>query len=183
MRALRVDFSPRTLGGMFRALPLWSWPALILGLLGCLMVAVNVWSLQKQGAPLNDEIKALERRLEARNALPHVVRHELISPQQAIGVNLAVRQLNVPWAEVLDAIEASCGPNVAMIELTPDSRKQSVRGTAEARSTSEMIAYVERLKAQGYFSTVRLIKHEVNAQDRNEPVRFQFEAPWREVMP
>ena len=43
-------------------------------------------------------------------------------------------RLNVPWSDVLDAIERSTTQKVALLTLEPDARTGSVALTAEARS-------------------------------------------------
>ena len=49
---------------------------------------------------------------------------------------------------------------------------------AEAKTSDDMIAYIEQLKKQEFFTAVLLTKHEINEQDPNKPWRFQFEAQW-----
>jgi hypothetical protein len=43
-----------------------------------------------------------------------------------------------------------------------------------------MIAYIERLKKVDLFVHVDLIKHEVSEQDPYKPLRFEFEAKWKD---
>ncbi|HZV65151.1 MAG TPA: PilN domain-containing protein, partial [Telluria sp.] len=62
--------------------------------------------------------------------------------------------------------------------LEPDARKRTMRITAEAKTSDDMIAYVEQLKQQELFAAVVLTRHEINDQDPNKPIRFQLDAQW-----
>jgi Tfp pilus assembly protein PilN len=98
---------------------------------------------------------------------------------QAAAVNAAVLQLNLPWRALHDAVQAGTPANIALLAMEPDARKNSVRITAEAKSSDDMIAYVEQLQKGDWFSAVLLSRHEINEQDPNRPIRFQLDAQWR----
>jgi hypothetical protein len=89
-------------------------------------------------------------------------------------------QLNLPWRDVLDAVEAATPESIALLMLEPDAKKRRLKGTAEAKSSESMISYIEELKRQKYFSEIILTRHETNDQDPNRPLRFLFEAQWLE---
>jgi Tfp pilus assembly protein PilN len=98
---------------------------------------------------------------------------------QAAAVNAAVLQLNLPWRALYDAVQAGTPANIALLALEPDARKSLLRITAEAKTSDDMIAYVEQLKKSEWFSGVLLSRHEINEQDPNRPIRFQLDAQWR----
>jgi hypothetical protein len=78
-----------------------------------------------------------------------------------------------------DAVQAATPATIALLALEPDARKSSVRITAEAKNSDDMIAYVEALQRVEWFTTVLLARHEINEQDANRPIRFQIDAQWR----
>ena len=47
------------------------------------------------------------------------------------------------------------------------------------RNSDDMVGYVQVLKQQEFFSGAALVRHEIEAQDPNKPIRFQVEAQWR----
>ena len=94
-------------------------------------------------------------------------------------MNASVQQLNLPWRGLHDAVQAATPATIALLALEPDARKSSVRITAEAKSSDDMIAYVEALQRVEWFATVLLVRHEINEQDANRPIRFQIDAQWR----
>ena len=57
--------------------------------------------------------------------------------------------------------------------------RRSLRITAEAKDSDDMIAYVEQLQSRNWFGAVELVRHEINEQDPNRPIRFQIDAAWR----
>jgi hypothetical protein len=84
MRRVRIDFAPRTAGAMIHGLSLWWWPLLALGVLSALGVLTNLWALQREMAPLGQELHALQQRLNDRVARPRQVVASPITPVQAL---------------------------------------------------------------------------------------------------
>jgi Tfp pilus assembly protein PilN len=67
---------------------------------------------------------------------------------------------------------------VALLALEPDARRRSLRITAEARNSDDMLAYVAKMQEQGWFASVALVRHEIAEQEPNRPLRFQLSAQW-----
>ena len=128
-------------------------------------------------------LRRLHAQLAERAARKQVPQPFVIPDAQATAVNAATAQLNLPWRDLLDAIEAATPAHIALLALEPDAKKSSLRGTAEAKSHDTMIAYIEELKKQGFLGLVALSRHETNEQDQNKPLRFQFEAQWTGATP
>ncbi len=110
--------------------------------------------------------------------MPVALAQPRIPEAQAAAVNAAVLQLNLPWRALHDAIGEATPATIGLLALEPDPRKRSIRITAEAKSSDDMIAYVELLKRQELFAGVTLARHEINEQDPNRPIRFQLDAEW-----
>lgn len=178
MKTVRIDFAPRGLRrALFRA-PRTTWVLLW----GAIVLAPTAVTSHIQ---YRERLQQHERRVArvaaataAPVAAPAVVRPPLPAAQ-VTAVNATVRQLNLPWRALHDAIQAATPATVALLALEPDAKKSSVRITAEAKSSDEMIAYVEQLRAVEWFSGVLLTRHEINEQDPNRPIRFQIDAQWR----
>lgn len=177
MKAIRIDFAPsswrRTL---YRAGPL-AWSMALVGVLLCAAGATLGWRLLQQQRHDSAELAAALTRSKAPVSVPVAVRPR-IPDAQAASVNAAVMQLNLPWRALHDAIGEATPASIALLALEPDARKRSIRLTAEAKTSDEMIAYVEQLKRQEMFTAVTLTRHEINEQDPNRPIRFQLDAEW-----
>jgi Tfp pilus assembly protein PilN len=98
-----------------------------------------------------------------------------ITAQQRQAWSHVARQLNTPWASLLDTLEAGTPDNVALVSIEPDARVGSVRLQVEAKTLDTLLAYAMALGALPLFESVSLIKHETNEQDSNRPVRLNLD--------
>jgi Tfp pilus assembly protein PilN len=180
MKRLRIDFAPQSARtALARMHPLaWLAVAAALGAGAHAAIVYTDVARQRQGAA--DELRRVQSRSAAQAAASQPKPKAPIPEQQAHAVNAAIAQLNLPWRDVLDAVESATPATIALVALEPDAKKHIVKGTAEAKTGDAMIAYIEELKRQPFFRFVVLTKHEINAQDPNRPLRFQFEAQWGE---
>jgi hypothetical protein len=83
-----------------------------------------------------------------------------------------VRQLALPWAPLIQALEASATREVAILQLQPDAETRSVRLTAEARTREAMFAYLRRLAAAPVLADVHVVNHQVQRDDPQRPIQF-----------
>lgn len=113
------------------------------------------------------------------SAKPSLHRTEAVSTKQAIEINLAIMQLNLPWGDFLSAIERNQSGNVALLGIEPNAVKQSVRIEGEAKTAEDMVDFVEQLGEDSFFQAASLLRHQINESDRNRPYRFMMEATWR----
>lgn len=178
MKRLDIDFAPT---GVRRALyrtGLRTWA--LVALLFALSVVIGFLGYRLVAQQKADEAALNAARVRARAPVVVAValRPPAISAPQAAAVNAAVLQLNLPWRALHDAIGAATPPSIALLALEPDARKGTMRITAEAKSSDDMIAYIESIKQQELFASVTLARHEINDQDANRPIRFQLDAAW-----
>jgi hypothetical protein len=89
------------------------------------------------------------------------------------------RQLALPWAALVHAIERAATREVALLQLQPDADKGVLRLTAEARNRAAMFGYVRRLAAAKHMSEVHLVSHQVQREDPRRPVQFTLQAALR----
>lgn len=180
MRKVRIDFAPASLRRTLYHAPRGTWSLVIaaLALAGPLAsVSAQYRGLQRAQAQRAAQTAQAQARAVAR--VPVAAPARVVPPAQAGAVNAAAQQLNLPWRGLYDAVQAATPATIALLALEPDAKKNSVRITAEAKSSDDMIAYVEQLEHIEWFSTVLLARHEINEQDRNRPIRFQIDAQWR----
>jgi Tfp pilus assembly protein PilN len=182
MRKVRIDFAPPSLRRTWSRAPRGTWSLLLvaLALAGPLASSIAQYrGLQREQA--QREMLAQAQAARARKAVqvPVAAPVRTVPPAQAGAVNAAVQQLNLPWRGLHDAVQAATPATIALLALEPDARKSSVRITAEAKNSDDMIAYVGQLQRIDWFSAVLLARHEINDQDKNRPIRFQIDAQWR----
>lgn len=181
MKKVRIDFAPRSVRrSLFLAgLPAWAGSAVALALAASAGWAS--WQLTaSQRAFEAERAAARARQVEAR-PLKVAAAVPALAPAEAAAVNTVVMQLNLPWRDLRDAVRAATPRSVALLALEPDAKQRALRLTAEAKSGDDMVDYVERLKQQPVFESVVLVRHEINDQDPNRPLRFQVDAQWRQA--
>jgi Tfp pilus assembly protein PilN len=180
MKRLPIDFAPPSARTLIERMHPLAWFAVAIALVAGAHAAVVYTDLRRQLQGVADELRQVQARLAAQAAASQPKPKAPIPEPQAHAVNAAIAQLNLPWRDVLDAVESATPSTIALVALEPDAKKHLIKGTAEAKTGEAMIAYIEKLKRQPFFRFVVLTKHEVNAQDPNHPLRFQFEAEWGE---
>jgi Tfp pilus assembly protein PilN len=156
--------------------------AALAGAAGLLLCAGAVWlalHLSEQREERAQQLQRVQQRAAVLAQQPAAVPETAIPAAQAAAVNAAVLQLNLPWRDLQDAVAAATPANIALLALEPDARKQVLKITAEAKSSDEMVGYIELLKQQELFASAVLARHEIGDQDPNKPIRFQVEAQWR----
>lgn len=187
MKPLHIDFAPHSIARAVYLTPLFTWIILFVAVACWLGVAIKATALVKQRetlAMMLSETSARAQILLDERAARRLAANSFTIPEaQAVAINNAVAQLNLPWRDLFDALESATPGTIALLAIEPDAKKRLLKGTAEAKTGDGMIAYIEQLKKQPFFAGVLLTRHEINAQDPNQPIRFQFEAQWVEVMP
>lgn len=145
------------------------------------LVAVQSWDTHQQLQATRQAVEALQQKqaraarraegpsAEGRSAAP------ALTAQQTQAWNQLLRQLNTPWSAILDTLETATPQTVALVSIEPDARQASLRLQAEARTLETLLAYAGALNHQGPFGEVRLIKHETQDQDPNQPVRLSMD--------
>ncbi|MEX5747331.1 PilN domain-containing protein [Massilia sp. X63] len=179
MKRTHIDFAPRTLRRtLFRVPPRFA--GFVLATAGlCFVLLAQLLGYQEERAQLAALQAAIAMRANAMRPLPVAAQPAFTVPEaQAQAVNDAVMQLNLPWRDLVEAVSAATPSNVALLALEPDARRRSLRITAEARNSDDMLAYVARMQEQGWFASVALVRHEIAEQEPNRPLRFQLSAQW-----
>jgi len=183
MKQIAIDFAPRTLRRTLYQTSAWTWLCTLIGLAICIAAGLAARSLFDQIDTQEATLRRVHTKLNERSDNKPVVKKVVVSDAQATAVNAAIAQLNLPWRDVFDAMEGATPKTIALLTLEPDAKRNLVRGMAEAKTSDDMIAYIEQLKKQDFFTSVLLTKHEINEQDPNKPLRFQFEAQWAGEIP
>jgi len=178
IKPLRTDFAPHSVKRSVLLTQPMTWLVGAIGVLVCAGAAASAFHLIKQTQIYSTDVATIQAKHSAQQKHQSPPKVWAIPDAQAIAITSAIEQLNLPWRDVLDAIESATPANVALLSIEPDARHHVVKGMAEVKTSYEMLAYLEMLKKQEFFGRVVLTKHEINTQDTNKPYRFQFEAQW-----
>lgn len=155
----------------------WRLGALASGVL--LAAASTLWyqGASQQLGMVQDEVAQLTGA--NRSPAPPVPRGR---EAEMRAVDKAVLQLNVPVDTLLGAVQAPADMRVALLGLDVSGegpQSNTVRVSAEARTSAEMAAYVSHVGSTPPFIAAVLTRHEV-AKGPGRPYRFTVEATWRD---
>jgi len=172
LRATRIDFS-----GKRPAPPAWVLVLLVLGIAAGTSAVWRVSETAMRAGRAAADVERARKVLAAR--LPPEPARAALPETRVVAINNAITQLNLPWAPLFESLENLQPRDVALLSLEPDGKKRLLRILAEAKQPDDMIAFVRLLREQPQFADAVLLKHEVNVQDPNRPIRFLVQAWWK----
>jgi len=149
---------------------------------GILLLAVGLLACAALARDFQEKVAqrdSLEARLSA-TARPH----RSASPGESRTAAAAAaieKQLWVPWSSLLTELESASedvASTVSLLEVEPDPIKHVVRITAEARTLSDALAYLERLQKSSMLRYPMLDSHELRKDDPQHPIRVKLSAEW-----
>jgi nitrate reductase NapAB chaperone NapD len=112
----------------------------------------------------------LERAGAERRPARPISRERL--EEETRSAQAVVRQLNFPWAGMVQAIEKAAIRDVALLQLQPNADARTLRLVAEARESEAMFEFLRRLGTVGGLSEVHLVNHQVRRDDSPRSIRF-----------
>ena len=87
-----------------------------------------------------------------------------------------VRQLTLPWGDIVRAIEGASMRDVGVLNMQPDAQQRLLKLTAEAKTREAMLEYVRRIAQTQGLSDVYIVSHQVRADDPSRPIQFSVQA-------
>jgi hypothetical protein len=123
------------------------------------------------------ELDAAEALLAGTRPVRAIPRERLEAEMKS--AQAAVRQLTLPWAELIDSLERAAMQEVAVLHIQPDAQNRVLRVSAEARREGPMLEYLRRLEGTGSFAEVHLISHQVREQEHGRPIQFSVQASFK----
>ena len=101
--------------------------------------------------------------------------------EETKAVNEVVRQLGLPWARMIAAVEKAATADVVVLQLQPEAQQRLLRLTAEAKTREAMLQYVRRLGGDSALAEVHLGRHEVRVDQPGRPIQFAVQAALRDA--
>jgi hypothetical protein len=179
MKAITIDFAPRTMQRAISRSDVKARWLFIIALVLCVTSVISLSLVGNRQQAYQDrlaEMDSANASAQAAISRPALV----LSAGQVAAVNTIIQQLNFPWHRLFDTLELVTPTSIALLELMPDAKKHMIKGIAEADTMDAALNYIARLNRQSALGSVVLSKHEVNIEDVNKPVKFEFEAIWVE---
>ncbi|MDB5804533.1 MAG: hypothetical protein JWN73_1855 [Betaproteobacteria bacterium] len=173
MTPVRIDFSGARV-------PASGWALLLFaaGAAACIGTAWRVSNFSLDESRVMAEMARAQAAVNVR--LPAPVAPVVIAEDRVTAINGAIAELNLPWQALFSSLERIKPNNIALLGLEPNGPKHLLRISAEAKQADDMLDFVRLLRQQPPFVDALLVKHEINTQDSNRPLRFSVEAVWKD---
>ena len=167
-RTLSIDFVRRT----------WRIDRVALALLiaAALLGAAALWQMRAGREALATLEAELATQQRAGQHAVAVRAQTTIGPERTRAMNDAIRRLNLPWEDILVALNKAASPQVALLALEPEPSNSIIKLQAEAKSFEAMLAYQRELEA--LFPEAILTRHEVLLKEPGAPLRFSIQTRW-----
>jgi predicted nuclease with TOPRIM domain len=158
----------------------FNWLGLFL-LVVSLAVTLFTWQAYqaKRVEFLGLEAKLAELNQQQQQKLPIKQAPVSIQPEQLKQLQETVNALAVPWNTLFEAVEQSDQKDIALLSIEPNSQKQQVVITGEAKNLQVALAYIAQLESQPALSQVFLQKHSIDEANVSKPVSFTVFAKWK----
>ena len=157
-----------------------NWLSIGIFLASLIMAALAWQGYQNQQLKLADS--ALQLKQFSQQTLPKSQSTKTniaqVTPNDTKQLAEAVDLLITPWSALLVAIEQAEMQDIALLSLEPNSKKQLVTLTGEAKNLSVVLQYIKQLQQTPMLSQVYLQKHNIDESDASKPVRFSLLAKW-----
>ena len=157
-----------------------NWLNISVLLASLLMVALTWQGYQNQQLKLADTSSQLKQFSQQTlpKSQPIKMNAALITPDETKQLTETVGMLTTPWNNLLVAIEQADMQDIALLSLEPNSKKQLVLITGEAKNLSIVLQYIKQLQQAPMLAQVYLQKHSIDETDASKPVRFSLLAKW-----
>lgn len=157
-----------------------NWFGISILLASLLLLALTGQVYQKQQLKLADislQLKQFSQQTLPKSQ-PIKMDTALVTPDETKQLTEAVNMLATPWNNLLVAIEQADMQDIALLSLEPNSKKQLVVLTGEAKNLPVVLQYIKQLQQTPMLAQVYLQKHSIDEADASKPVRFSLLAKW-----
>ncbi len=159
-------------------------PRLTISNLGFLMLLISLLLLgfvlrQSQVHQARDVATLQDLNKKTLPTTAPVQRVEATSPEELKQVATIVESLITPWQPLMLAIERADMPDIALLSIDPNIKKQQVLLVGEAKNLQTVLRYIEQLEAQEVLHDVYLQKHMIEETDISKPVTFSVLTKWK----
>lgn len=156
-----------------------SRPGAVLLICGAVAMGISVeqyFTLHQQIADLKENLGAIAATAKRERDQPLPDTEQLRARIQL--ASQVVQKRAVPWDALFRDIEAASDKDVGVLSVQPDAGAKVLRITGEARNSTALAAYIERLEKQPSLGEVYLAEHELRQESGRSPLRFGLQATW-----
>ncbi len=170
MRALSLDFEAKA-----GAAKLGYWLLAVGALAAALVVGAQAMLSQELARYATPTSVAQPGGGPSKQSLARAISAESAA---LAGARSVVGHLSGPREKLFRTLETIDAPDVALLAITPNAHKRTLRIYGEARTFGAMLAYLSALQESRTFDDVVLVEHEILDNDPQRPLRFGLSAGW-----
>ncbi|WP_164504214.1 PilN domain-containing protein [Nitrosomonas sp. HPC101] len=178
MRSLKLNFPYRR-----QQMPLVDYLLLFLGVVVALTV---IYTLKQTMSKITywevREARIVQQQKHDRQPRTPIVRINKATQQEFKRADDILRQLNLPWEALFDALELAASEQIALLSLQPSVSGQTIRITGEARDLGALVEYVQALELGPVLKNVHLASYKTRQDHPRHPIVFSVVATWHESL-
>lgn len=150
--------------------------AMLLIAIACTWYWLQQYQTQQQALSTLVSTSGVAPALPSKQVKPVV---ETASEDEIQYANDIVTQLSTPWNPLLTSLEQVNAPDIALLSIEPNRKKQQLVLTGQAKNMAATLQYVQALAQRNTLTQVYLLKHQVDQSDPFKPVGFTIVAQWK----
>lgn len=155
--------------------------AMFLLITGALMLAGSIFYFQQIASKTQRLEADIEQLMHTKNTRPSLKMNSkeyIKTRDEAVAVNAVISEIVMPWTSLFKTLEASDRPDVKLMSVEPNIKKQALRMDAVAMDVDSMMRYVDGLSQQKMFKSVALVTQQSADINGQTAVHFVVEARW-----
>lgn len=173
MRELELDYQ-RSPGKITR----WGTVICAVAVIFLLPVMYQYVQMKRESQALEAKVLQFESKVALRATNVTVRRDNRSLASEVKQANHVLMMLGLRWDSVFGAVAAAHREGISLLSFAPEPDKGTVKISAEAKSFSMMLDYVQRLEEQPALEAVFLQSHNMQNDTPQKPVRFVVTADW-----
>lgn len=168
MNALSLNFSRQRLRKQRRR----DWIVLVLSAVLMMVVLMEIRQLEQQHSVATVESQPAQTRSQAELLLSE--------PRQQRQLQTMVQSLNLPWYELLSALESikQAHPEVFLTAITPDVTNKQILLRGQAKTLDILLAFVDALNQQEMFNSALPLSQQ-QIIPKADGMQFTLKLEWR----
>ena len=155
--------------------------AMLLLISGLLMLAASLFCfkyISSETQRLEADVEQLSHPKKPRSSFRENSKEATKTRDEIAAVNMAISEIVLPWTSIFKTLEATDRPDVKLMSVEPDIKKQTLRINAVAMDVDSMMRYIDDLTRQKMLKNVTLLTQQ-NADINGQPaIHFVLEALW-----
>tara|TARA_R110002073_G_scaffold71694_7_gene175801 strand:- start:314 stop:865 length:552 start_codon:yes stop_codon:yes gene_type:complete len=140
--------------------------------------AINYWNVRVEHLEKQQQPKKIVKRTRSKPRKREISQEIRLEIKEA---NVVLRQINLPWEALFDAIEHAASQEIALLSLEPNTNNQSLRIGGEAKNMSVLLDFVEAMEREIVFVNAHLLNYKIKQDSPQRPIVFVLTASWIEV--